>query len=103
MLEPTALITEAIGALQSDLDRRIVDVSEQLKAHDKLMVELQLSIDDVAGDKHRAELLALLACFDSAHDDLTRSLGGLVSYDLFDPLRVLVADLREDARERQPA
>lgn len=62
------------------------------------MVAMQLAIDDVADDRLRQQLLETLDRLDEAHDSLKWSLYDIVTYDVFDSLRVIAADLREDER-----
>jgi hypothetical protein len=51
-------------------------------------------VDDVAERSVRAELMKVVAALDYVSDDLEGELLGVVTYDLFDPLRIVMADIR---------
>jgi hypothetical protein len=58
------------------------------------MDELERAVDDVTDESVRRGLFQLLARLDDTRDDLAGELARAVTYDLFDPLRIVMADIR---------
>jgi hypothetical protein len=94
--ETVELIRDAMASMERGLERRIADVYERAQSHAKLLDELKRGIDDVSDETLRGQLLGVLARLDDAHSNLKSDLGILATYDLFDPFRVVVADIRHD-------
>jgi hypothetical protein len=86
-------IKEGIDAVEATFVKRTSVVTARLQAHHRLMDELERALDDVSPEDLRQTLRALAAELENAYRNVIGELDGLVTYEMFDPLRVVAADV----------
>lgn len=92
------LLGFALRDVRDELDLRTESLAATVSIADKMLVDLQLLVDEVPDERLRKDLLGQLdrvAEFLLGH---RHELIGAASPDLWDPLKILVADVREDER-----
>jgi hypothetical protein len=95
-IEASVMIQQAITSLDRELERRVLCALKRLGAQISILDTLERELDDVPDEKIRARLQKVLAGLDDAREDAKAEIGGLASYDLWDPLRIIAADIRDD-------
>jgi hypothetical protein len=94
--ETVQLIDNSISVLDRELERRIASVEMCLQRQASLMDEVERELDDLNNERLRRELLRTVARYDEAREQIRHEVGRILTHDLFDPLRILVTDIRHD-------
>jgi hypothetical protein len=84
----------AMADVQNELERRIKTGHDLLACSARLVDEVERTIDDIADQRLRRELRQLVDMLDEHRATVDAGLAGISTYDLWDPLRTLVVDLR---------
>jgi hypothetical protein len=87
----------AQASIDTELAARVEKVGERFRLHRIRALEAcDRAVFDVVDDGVRRELEQALEELDSLSADVVSAVQGVYTYDLFDPLRVLVADVRHE-------
>lgn len=86
----------AIADVQTELDRRITMEPGWVARSARLIDEIERDIDDIADHRVRRELRCLVELLDELGGQVEARLSSISTHDLWDPLRTLVVDLRDN-------
>jgi hypothetical protein len=99
ILELVDALDRLPGTIERELDSRVDDLSRLIQGSVRVRDDLELAIDDVGDDELRRVMRGQLAQLDSLLEDLADRARAISAYDVFDPIRVLSADLRLEAEQ----
>jgi hypothetical protein len=90
-------IALGIQAGMASLERTFVARADMVAAnrrrHDRLLDQIERELEDVSDEAARKRLVRDLGDLESSYVDVIQSLHGLVTYEMFDPFRILAADI----------
>lgn len=62
------------------------------------MDEVERTVQDVSDDGLRRQLLRLIADLEEAFKEVIGGIDGLLTHEMFDPFRIVAADVRHEGR-----
>jgi hypothetical protein len=86
--------------LERDLDARVGGLRRLIDGSARLRDDLEFAIEEVDDDDLRRRLRRNVTALDELLEELAARAAGLSAYDLFDPIRVLAANLRLDGGQQ---
>jgi archaellum component FlaC len=87
-------IARSITELDNEVHRRVTAVERRLQAQANLMEEIERELDGIPDENLRRRVQQLSERYDDARDDIRYEVREILTYDLFDRLRILAIDVR---------
>jgi hypothetical protein len=96
----TERLDASVPLVEQELDRRLKGLRQSVNASGAIRDAMERAIDALDDESAREELRRCLTELDCRLEDISDDAQAITAYDLFDPIRILSADLKAESRPR---